>query len=474
MIKRLFPLVCALLLLAACGEEPPAPIPPADEAAAAAMDDICAAHPEEALRWSAAGDCAETESAAEFPVTLFYTDAEALTEGLAAEVEAALAARMEQVKFASELCEDGAYRPEILAEAWETALNGRTAAETSADFTLRLRYDGSAWVAENEPEIPSLSAALAAEEAKLAEIIPPRKIYKLDPKATAGPAPDPEGYLVTEDPAEIDALLQRREAQILLNGRSTVWDSLRERKEGTKLHAYLDETILVLIWQERNIPATLTFAEVFVADASQIVRKLADDTYGSHSLVVPTEFARQTNAVLLTDGDFYQLRGRCGVNVWQGELLHSNGQLGDSCFFDRDGNMLFAYAGELATEEDAARFVEENGIQTGICFGPVMVDEGVNVCPDFYYIGDYLGELARCAIGQVDELHYLVTTADYYYTVSDLADELIARGVRSAYNIDGGQSSAIIFQNQQINPTIFGAERAQSDCIFFATAMPEK
>jgi hypothetical protein len=133
--------------------------------------------------------------------------------------------------------------------------------------------------------------------------------------------------------------------------------------------------------------------------------------------------------------------------------------------------MLFAYAGELATEEDAARFVAENGIQTGICFGPVMVDGGVNVCPAYYGIGDYGGELARCAIGQVDELHYLVTAVDYYYSVSELADELITRGVRAAYNIDGGQSSAIIFRNQQINPSVFGAERAQSDCIFFATAL---
>lgn len=471
-MRKVFLLVIALLL-AGCGEKA-LEIPPADEAAAAAMDAICAGYSEEALHWSAAGDCTETDNTAEFPVTLSYADGAALYEGLAAEVEERLAARMEEVKFASELCADGVYLPEVLSEAWETALGERVPAYTTGDFVLRLRYDGSRWLAENEPEIPTLSAARAAEEAKLAEIVPPRKIYKLDPKATVGPVPDPAGYLVTEDPAEIDALLQRPEARALLNGRATVWDSLRERKEGTMLHVYLDETILVLIWQERDVPATLTFAEVFIADASQIIRKLAEDTYGSHALIVPTEFARQTNAVMLTDGDFYQLRGRCGVNVWQGELLHANGLLGDSCFFDSRGDMLFAYAGELATEEDAARFVAENGIQTGICFGPVMVDGGVNVCPAYYGIGDYGGELARCAIGQVDELHYLVTAVDYYYSVSELADTLIARGVRAAYNIDGGQSSAIIFRNQQINPTIFGAERAQSDCIFFATALPEK
>ena len=42
-----------------------------------------------------------------------------------------------------------------------------------------------------------------------------------------------------------------------------------------------------------------------------------------------------------------------------------------------------------------------------------------------------------------------------------------------AYNLDGGQTSEIVFQNEPVNHVDFGYERTVSDIIYFATAIPE-
>ena len=124
MVKKLFWILPAILLMG-CGET--APEPPAPGETEAILAELCAPYEEEGLRWESAGDCVVSESGAEQTFTLTYTGAEAFAAGLTDEVEAALAARMEEVTFASELCEEGTYRADVLEEAWETALSARQA-----------------------------------------------------------------------------------------------------------------------------------------------------------------------------------------------------------------------------------------------------------------------------------------------------------------------------------------------------------
>ena len=296
-----------------------------------------------------------------------------------------------------------------------------------------------------------------------------RKIYRLGENVTTAPAPDADAGGVTADPGVIDALFA--DSAELMEGQTSVWNSGRAFAEGSAFRYYADETILAVVWQERRVPATITFCEVKIADGSQLRRKLAEDTYGSGVLKAPTELAAECNAVVAMDADFYRYRNY-GVNVYQGALYRWNGGAVDSCFFDRAGNMLFAYAGQLTTQTAAQAFVDANDVVTGISFGPAMVDGGVNVTPASYPVGEYADDLARCCIGQVGERHYLLCAADYWFTVSEMAELMVSRGTQRAYNVDGGQSSAIILLGKMCNPTFFGCERAQSDILYFATAVP--
>jgi len=115
-----------------------------------------------------------------------------------------------------------------------------------------------------------------------------------------------------------------------------------------------------------------------------------------------------------------------------------------------------------------------------LSFGPVLVDNGVDVTPFDYPIGEIRDSYARCAVGQLGKLHYLNMTInclspDYYVyvTLRQAADSMIEHGCLNAYTLDGGQTGSIVLGGELINPVQFGYERAQSDCFYFATAIPD-
>jgi exopolysaccharide biosynthesis protein len=250
---------------------------------------------------------------------------------------------------------------------------------------------------------------------------------------------------------------------------------------GRSISYYLDDTILALVWQQDEHGAIGTFAEVFVADASQLRRKLAEDTFGSYQYYTPSEFAAQTNAVLACSGDFYNSgRSDYGLYVYNGELMRCNLSAGQSCLFSGDGDMLFVYENQFADEEEARRFIRDNQVPFSLTFGPVIADHGKDVTPQDYYFGEVTEGYARCAVGQLGHLHYLMMTInveypdhDVYVTLRQAADSMLAHGCVNAYTLDGGQTGSILIGGRLINPVQFGTERQMSDIFYFATAPPE-
>jgi exopolysaccharide biosynthesis protein len=55
-----------------------------------------------------------------------------------------------------------------------------------------------------------------------------------------------------------------------------------------------------------------------------------------------------------------------------------------------------------------------------------------------------------------------------------MARVLSGLGVDKAYTLDGGQTASMIVNGELINSVEFGYQRAVSDIIFFATAIPER
>ena len=316
----------------------------------------------------------------------------------------------------------------------------------------------------------------AASDA-LGELTYIRKMYTIQESATVAPKPDPNGFGMTYDPADIEALIQR--ASILLDGQKVTFDPTADFVPDEPIRYYLDDTILVIAWKEYIKQRCCTFAEVKIAHGSQIRRKLAEDSYSSSVQLYASDMAEAANAVVAMNGDFYAFRD-LGITAYQRKVYRNNPAQVDSCFFTASGDMLFSRAGELMGPGEVEAFMEANDVLFAVAFGPILVDNGELQYCSGYPIGEVNTEYSRSVIAMTDELHYLLMTINHTpdarprATINELARTIYSKNVWKAYTLDGGQTAEIIMMGGPINHVDFGFERAVSDIIYFATAIPEE
>ena len=309
-------------------------------------------------------------------------------------------------------------------------------------------------------------------------IIPIPKSYVLPEDTVIAPVPDPANFGESFDPNDTLPVLER--AEELLDGQELLWNPERTLHPNCPVRWYQDDTILSITWKEVINWVSYTFTEVKVADPSQFRRYFADNTFASPVQYLPTELAQTVHAVSAMSADFYKFR-QYGIVIYQRQLYRTEGRWLDSCFVDGKGDLNFIHRGELTTEEDIQRYIDENDIRFSLSFGPILIEDGVNVVPENYLIGEIKDNYARAAICQLDELHYLLVTANHerYYadsvpTMATVARVLYDMGVPKAYTLDGGQTASMIYNGTLINSVEFGYQRAVSDIIYFATALPER
>ena len=303
-----------------------------------------------------------------------------------------------------------------------------------------------------------------------------KKIYTLQESDTVAPAPDPNGFGITDDLDEVQAVIEK--AAVVLDGQELIFRPDVEFVPGAPFRYYLDDTIFVLTWQEYIERRCCTFAEVKIAHGSQVRRKIAGDSYSSGVQLYASTMANAANAVVAINGDFYEYRN-LGITVYQRTLYRNNPATVDTCFFTASGDMLFSRAGELMGEGEAQRFIDDNDVVFAIAFGPVLVDNGELQEITSYPIGEINTMYSRSCISMKGELHYLLMNINWdgdrpRATIPELGRYVYSKGVDKSYTLDGGQTSEIVMMGGPINHVDFGSERSVSDIIYFATAIPEE
>ena len=240
---------------------------------------------------------------------------------------------------------------------------------------------------------------------------------------------------------------------------------------------YLDDSIFVITWQEVYKKYVYTFSEVKINHPSQFRRYLAGNEYDSDYSHSVSRMGNMTNAVIASSADFYRGRNH-GIIVYQGKVMRTNySELVDTCFIDRDGNLILVPAGEINGIDEAQKFVDENNIDFSLAFGPILVKDGVRCDPDMYYLGEINDNYPRAALCQKDDLHYMLVVCNRNFgyfnppTIHTFAERIEQLNCKLAYTLDGGKTGTISMRGKALNP-LNDSERWISDIIYFATAIP--
>ena len=345
-------------------------------------------------------------------------------------------------------------------------------------FLVASGDDNSQYISGSKPSTMSRFEVYVnnASSEALDGIIPIKKKYQLSEDLVVAPEPNQSLFGTAGSPDELEAIIT--DASELLDGQSTLFAPDTDILEGSEINYYLDDTILAITWKQVIGGCCYTFSEVKIADASQFRRYFTENSFSSGIRSQPSDMATTVNAVVAMSGDFCTTRD-LGIVVYQRELYRVHGRYMDNLFIDSNGDFHFSPKDTIFDEDTARAYIRENDIVFSLAFGPILVDNGVNVAPGAYVVGEIDDYYSRGAIAQLGDKHYLLVSVNrerpYYpgITTRALAAVLADMGCPKAYALDGGQTVTLIMNDRVINNTDYGSQRQISDIIYFATAIPD-
>lgn len=234
--------------------------------------------------------------------------------------------------------------------------------------------------------------------------------------------------------------------------------------------SYSDENISITITEYRENDTTIYVADVQVSSAEYLKTAFAKGSYGKNVTEKTSEIAEEVGAILAVNGDYYGAQEK-GYVIRNGVLYRSSSSGGEDLVIYKDGSF------EVISENSvSAQALIESGAQQCLSFGPALVIDGNTAVTKTEEVGKAKTSNPRTAIGVIDELHYVLVVSDGRTNESEglslyqLAEFMQSLGAKTAYNLDGGGSSAMVFNGKVINnPTTDGKsikERSVSDIVY--------
>lgn len=239
--------------------------------------------------------------------------------------------------------------------------------------------------------------------------------------------------------------------------------------------SYCGNGIAIVIMNVRTSDTTAYVADVQLTSASSLKTALAQNTFGSNITQTTSQIAETNGAILAVNGDYYGANKR-GYVIKNGVLYRDTVRQGDDTqdlAVYEDGSFAIIDETEISAQE-----LIDSGVVQLFAFGPALIENGEIQVSASDEVSRAKTNNPRTAIGIIDDLHYIIVVADGRTSESDglslleLATIMESYGCVTAYNLDGGGSSTMVFNGVVVNnPTTNGnsiAERSVSDIVYIS------
>ena len=231
-------------------------------------------------------------------------------------------------------------------------------------------------------------------------------------------------------------------------------------------NSYSSPDISITVTEETLGRATYYLADIYVRDITCFQSALARNTYGSGFRDSIRDMALLNNALLAVNGDYYGNTNE-GVVIRNGVIYRANRTSCDVCVLYYDGTMRVMPGASFSVEEAVAQ-----GAWQAWTFGPALLDTDGSVLTSFASTGRIISANPRTAIGYYEPGHYCMVVVDGRgesegITLPDLSSLFHDLGCTAAYNLDGGNSSIMVWNNEIINDPS-GGGRESSDALLIA------
>ena len=233
--------------------------------------------------------------------------------------------------------------------------------------------------------------------------------------------------------------------------------------------SYRDENVSITLNTYRVNDTTVYVADVTLSSAQYLKTAFANNTYGKNVTATTSAIAQANNAILAINGDYYGVQEK-GYVIRNGVVYRNTAKGSDVLCIYADGSMEVVSDRDYSAEELVAK-----GVWQAFSFGPALVESGSVTVGVNTEVGKAMASNPRTAIGLIDKNHLVFVVSDGRtsesagLSVYELANFMQSLGVQTAYNLDGGGSSTMVFNGVVVNkPTTMGriCERCVSDIVY--------